>query len=111
MSIDLLSQLSLFFSLLSLSPPATLRLEIGLILHRNMTTPISKRLVSSLGYAYGLLTFIQYALVAIFNGAFLNSPTEKERLELALGKLYVHTVGPFCFSFIPPSFFFLNIYC
>lgn len=35
---------------------------------------------------YGISTFFRYGVIAIWAGTFFRRPTEKERLELLLGK-------------------------
>lgn len=51
-----------------------------------MASPVVKGLKAVLAFAYGLLSLILYILVGIRQGYFFRKTTEKERLELQLGK-------------------------
>ena len=58
-----------------------------------MVNLLLKLLVGALGFVYGFSIFCQYAVIAIWKGTFFARPTEKENLELELGKL----ISPTCF--------------
>lgn len=49
---------------------------------------ISKFVVTSIAFAYGVFTVILYGLIALKNGTYFTRRTEKESLELELGKYF-----------------------
>jgi hypothetical protein len=52
-----------------------------------MAKSASRALIAVLVFAYGLFTLMLYSLIALKNGTYFKRATEKERLELQLGKL------------------------
>jgi hypothetical protein len=51
-----------------------------------MMNVLLELLAATFGLVYGFSIFCQYAVVAIWKGTFFKRPTEKENLELELGK-------------------------
>lgn len=47
---------------------------------------IKNAVILTLAFAYGIFTVILYACIAIKNGTFFTRRTEKETLELQIGK-------------------------
>lgn len=52
---------------------------------------ITKAFVKSVAFGYGIFTMILYGLIALKSGTYFTRRTEKESLELQLGK-HLHTM-------------------
>lgn len=55
-----------------------------------MAVSITKAIVKAVAFGYGIFTVILYGLIALKSGTYFTRRTEKESLELQLGK-YLHT--------------------
>lgn len=51
-----------------------------------MAVSISKAIITAAAFAYGVFTLILYGLISLKKGTFFARRTEKESLELQLGK-------------------------
>lgn len=51
-----------------------------------MAVSITKAIVKSVAFGYGIFTVILYGLISLRSGTYFTRRTEKESLELQLGK-------------------------
>lgn len=63
-----------------------------------MAGSITKLLLASVAFAYGVFTVFLYFGIALADGTFFKRRTEKEKLELELGK-YFKSLPPTTFAY------------
>lgn len=64
---------------------------------------ITKAIVTAAAFAYGVFTVILYGLIALANGTYFTRRTEKESLELQLGKYFDSISSNFLSTILPVS--------